>query len=320
MKKIKINTYVTSEKIIKPHLICSEILKYKDQDILISIEHEGWDLVANGVENLIKEICDFNCIPYKKIKFMSSNVNPNLTFFDHVKSIYTTSFIIEIPQDTKDISENKYGLFLGRSSNERLYAFWKHMNWKNKNLGLATFHFNPIEDYEFDSEYVEFLIQHSSKWKDIQQKLPYSDFNNYLKPPIVHESHRESNFWKSVYEKISIEIICETVVHNESFFVTEKTIRPILYKRFFVTIASKGFEKRLKELGFDIFDDIIDKTYDNKSYYDRIEHVYGSLDHVLRNLTEIKQSADIKQRLEKNRQKMIEYLIKQENQHKLNLY
>lgn len=312
-KKIYINPLITQSQILKPHIITSKILENKDYDIILSIDHEGWDLVSSGVENLVKEICDYNNIDYKKIKFESSNYNPNLKYFNHIQSLYTNFRMISIPNTVSDISNNKYGLFLGRPSNERLYAFLKHTQWNHGNLGLATFHFNPMDINEFESEFTNFLIQHNEGWKNLRHKLPYSDFGNRLTYPIVRESHGDTNFWTSVYKKISTEIVCETVVQNKSFFITEKTIRPILYKRLFLTIASKSYEKKLKELGFDIFDDIIDKTYDSKNHYDRVEHVYGSLDQVLRNFAQIKNSKDIIKRLEKNRQRMIDYVNEQVN-------
>lgn len=315
MKKILINHLVTSEKVLKPHILASEILKNRETDILLSIDHEGWDLVANGTERLVKEICDYNRIDYKKIKFESSNRNPNLTYFDHIRSVFYLGTKIKYPEDMPNIKNNKYGLFIARPTNERLHAFLKHIEWEHSKSGIATFHFNPLSQNELESDYIDFLVHYNNDWKKLLKILPYSDFGDYLdkqidlnQRPSPVESISDINFWSETYKKISTEIVCETVLHNESFFITEKIIRPILYKRLFLTISSINYEKRLKELGFDIFDDIIDKTYDNKSYYDRVNHVYGSLECMINNFEKIKNSTHINQRLEKNKQQMIEYI------------
>ena len=320
-KKIYINSLMTAEQVLKPHIITSEILNNKNLNLILSLNHEGWDLVYNGTENLVKEICDYNSIDYKKIKFESSNYNPNLTYFDHIQSVPSIYRIIKIPNNVTDLEYNKYGLFVARPTNERLHVFLKHVNWEHNNLGLATFHFDPSFENEMESGFVNFLVQYNEGWKKLLKILPYSDFGDYSNRQFDPDRRRHYNvecvtdvdFWTEVYKKISIEIVCETVVQNESFYITEKTIRPILYKRLFLTVAPKGYEKKLKELGFDIFDDIIDKTYDDKNYHDRVEHVYGSLDYVLRNFEKIKNSKEINQRLEKNKERMTKYVKDQVN-------
>jgi hypothetical protein len=46
-------------------------------------------------------------------------------------------------------------------------------------------------------------------------------------------------------------------------FITEKTVIPMLYKKPFITIADKNFSSNLRNLGFELFDEIIDYSYDN---------------------------------------------------------
>jgi hypothetical protein len=46
-------------------------------------------------------------------------------------------------------------------------------------------------------------------------------------------------------------------------FITEKTVVPILYKKPFITIADKNFSSNLRNLGFELFDEIIDYSYDS---------------------------------------------------------
>jgi hypothetical protein len=92
-----------------------------------------------------------------------------------------------------------------------------------------------------------------------------------------------SKVWDEIYNDISIEIVCETNTTADTFFVTEKTSRPIAYGRLFMVIGSPEFEQNLKQMGFDIFDDIIDKSYDTESSYIRVDAVFNSLGELLCN-------------------------------------
>lgn len=51
---------------------------------------------------------------------------------------------------------------------------------------------------------------------------------------------------------------------NEVPFITEKTVNPILMKKPFLVLGCKGFNQKLKELGFDLFEDIIDYKFDQE--------------------------------------------------------
>jgi hypothetical protein len=75
----------------------------------------------------------------------------------------------------------------------------------------------------------------------------------------------------------------ETNQTADTFFITEKTFRPIAYGKLFLVIGSPEFEQNLKRMGFDIFDDIIDKSYDSESSYIRVDAVFKSLGELLHN-------------------------------------
>ena len=53
---------------------------------------------------------------------------------------------------------NGYGLFITRGNNERLYTFWKHLNWQYTRLGTATLHEDPHSKNLLDTDYLDFII------------------------------------------------------------------------------------------------------------------------------------------------------------------
>lgn len=67
----------------------------------------------------------------------------------------------------------------------------------------------------------------------------------------------------NVYNNTSISIVAETETGNSDFFITEKTIKPLLARRPFVVYGCKGFLRHLHRLGFKTFGEWIDESYDN---------------------------------------------------------
>ena len=66
---------------------------------------------------------------------------------------------------------------------------------------------------------------------------------------------------KKIYDNAWYSIIAETH-HNNSDFFTEKTTKCFLTKRIFVFFGGKGQLKKIRELGYKTFNDIIDESYD----------------------------------------------------------
>lgn len=61
-------------------------------------------------------------------------------------------------------------------------------------------------------------------------------------------------------------------------FITEKTVLPILFKKPFITLADKNFSNNLRNLGFELFDEIIDYNYDNiDNLEERAEHMVQNI-------------------------------------------
>lgn len=62
-------------------------------------------------------------------------------------------------------------------------------------------------------------------------------------------------------------------------FITEKTVLPMLYKKPFVTLSHSNWNDYLKNLGFELFDEIIDYSYD------KIENLEDRADAMVRNIS-----------------------------------
>jgi hypothetical protein len=74
--------------------------------------------------------------------------------------------------------------------------------------------------------------------------------------------------WK-IYQQTWYSIVCETVGVGETFFLSEKTTKPLFAKRLFLAYSTVHFLQKLKELGFETFSSVIDESYD--SVHDMVE-------------------------------------------------
>jgi len=264
-------------------ILACKIAQHKDEKIVLDLKMEGWDIVENGIEQKVKNICDELDIPYAQIEVTSSDRLCKSETFKHTINPDYKAFFSDRFKEIKTIPSTKfnYGLFCGRATNERLYSFWKHKNWQFSVRGKASMHLDVDTVTEWNSDFTSFICEHNERWQSLVSLLPYSDIGDYIKPPLYQYANSRS--WEKTYNDIAIEIVAETNHTPNTFFITEKTFRPIAYGKLFLVIGSPEFEQNLKRMGFDIFDDIIDKSYDSESSYIRVDAVFKSLGELLCN-------------------------------------
>lgn len=94
-------------------------------------------------------------------------------------------------------------------------------------------------------------------------KFNFKFFDNKKKVLDI-ESYRAVNYMHNYpikyYKNSNWSIVLECY-HDDSY-LTEKTFLPILFKRPFIVFGAPNTNKLLKDLGFDIFEDLIDYSFD----------------------------------------------------------
>lgn len=65
-----------------------------------------------------------------------------------------------------------------------------------------------------------------------------------------------------VFNNTAYSIVAETDFDNTLSFYSEKTVKPMIYKRLFVAFSGYKFLYNLQKLGFKTFDNVIDESYD----------------------------------------------------------
>jgi len=85
---------------------------------------------------------------------------------------------------------------------------------------------------------------------------------------------------KRIYKHFLIDIVAETFTSGDCFFVTEKTVRPMLLKKPFIVMGSKDYLCYLRQLGFRTFHDFWDEEYDGYEGRERYLRILQLIDNL----------------------------------------
>jgi hypothetical protein len=146
--------------------------------------------------------------------------------------------------------------------------------------GIVTYHMMPEPDKTF-------------KWK-YHTGLPISiddGFTTYFSSYKFDEKFLQS----------FLHIPTETDVNV--VLISEKTATPILCGLPFLTLGAQGFHRRLKELGFELYTEIFDYSFDEvDDLTTRIELILKNVDFVVNNFHKVNEMYElIKHKIEKNK-------------------
>lgn len=79
------------------------------------------------------------------------------------------------------------------------------------------------------------------------------------------------------YARFDIEIVSETYCHGDTFLPTEKTVRPLLYRRPIMVYGPRYFLRRLRDQGFQTWSDWWDESYDLLTGPDRWQAMWQQI-------------------------------------------
>ena len=231
---------------------CPNLVSYiKD---MFNFYHNKTFIVFTSLENLDSYIDNKNAhlIPWGGDITNQSNLYPKLN-----------------PVTNKNFSSKTTYLSLNRNNRlNRTLVLGALFGLNLQNYGLISCMFkdsiDSINSKEFSSyfnnnynELINVGILAASKFEypicDDRKIYPNEDNNNY---------NNFLNKLENYYTDTFVEIIAETSFTESCFLVTEKTLNSIYGCNFPIFISSKGIVNFLRNMGLDMFDDIINHSYD----------------------------------------------------------
>ena len=125
---------------------------------------------------------------------------------------------------------------------------------------------------------------------------------------LPHGIQGTSDFHPSMdlYTDSWLEIVPETLYHS-GYFITEKTIKPMVTKTPFLLVTTRYQLEYMKQLGFQTFSSIINESYDNEPRIeDRVKLMLVQLQDIIKNGTQAFYN-ECTSILEHNQNKVFEY-------------
>ena len=118
------------------------------------------------------------------------------------------------------------------------------------------------QDYFHCSSYVD-QTQSQILQQGWEKLLNYTNPEQILYPQCANHNALNINLkLRNIYEHTAIEIVNETTFFNNGIFVSEKFLNSVYGKNFPILLSNPGTVKYLRDSGFDMFDDVIDHSYD----------------------------------------------------------
>lgn len=269
----------------------------KDIDTFVILEHEGrihmsaekvcYDIVLSGMtDKSIKTQDEIDGNEYKlppTYKYYSWPLCQIHSTINEYKYIENTNESILFNEPKK--YQNLYLNHTRRPHPHRVELLNQLYNHNLIDYGINTF---LNTDKESDCNGVDF---HTYPW--------YSHINNY---------DNSSDGWITpnyINHDAAIEIVTETETDFVRF--TEKTWKPILNRHPFLILGGRGIHKYLHSLGFHLYEEIFDYSFDEKN--DEQQRIMGIVNNLkkLKKIKPYKIVRHVKNKIIDNYEKLLEY-------------
>jgi hypothetical protein len=269
---------------------------------------EGISLEFSGLLEFIKQWQLSTGHATDKIKIWCINRKETIPYTnvcDHENKVWALQDLAWWKTLAEFVSEPEYlfGLFIGRDSLSRnfimyeCYQYWKpyFLFSKMKNPSNSNFDYghywstnsDPLSSYlpNIDhKKFKKFWMNHSV------ESLDQIVFGQHL---IGEDATNASLSLLKFYDQFGVELVLETMTRGNTFFPTEKTIRPIVGLKPFITYAPRNYLKHLRALNFKTFDGIWDESYDNFEGIDRWHRMKSVVQYIINNPTVLLQAKPI---------------------------
>jgi hypothetical protein len=281
MPTIKILTsgdhWYNREDVIKNISMCQP-----DEDIIFDINGEAPSLYSLGIIDVLQREFFNNGLPHDKIVIQKwhnpvesipfrKNICSDISHFIWMSNNYRFT--------TWDPCSKIFplGFFVGRLTLERsvmlrdLCTFYPQqtlVSLMNQEFTIEKL-MNPIIAdpwFEIWMQELEFTKEIGKPYRDDfllwWRNQSLSSITNHKVADQYNPDNNTNLDLVKHYGKFEIEIVAETCCRGNTFFPTEKTIRPISQGKPIMVYGPKSFMARLRKLGFVTWGDIWDESYD----------------------------------------------------------
>jgi hypothetical protein len=254
-------------------------LEYRVADILKEYQTTGRvDIDLNSEGPCCQDIGLYNLLDYLHLDSTKVTIHTRNQLEKHDRyriKILPNHFIRMVASKARDININKdnitkhFSCFIGRSNWIRLWLASQLPQDKT----LMTFHWDG-DDFHKGHIGLDDMMRWNATTDDVQKandllnKAPIVLEEKLIYPVLSREMVLTS--LPIYYDQFFCEIVCETYFSGNTFFLTEKTLRPIGAITPFIIHGPVNFLQNLKELGYKTFDRWWSEEYDMYGHQLRI--------------------------------------------------
>lgn len=280
MTSIQIETI--DSRIWHPEQIAVQLVKaLQTGPVTVDLLAEGPCCVTSGMDDLISYVCDSFDFDYDMITIRTSNQIKSSKFKEIRTEFVELSHCKQFAKNTIHVHTTpnlKFGMFVSKSNWKRL-GLASHIWQYHKDVSCLSFHFDRNNDYHIDHFGLETLLvqdQHNYAVVDFIKQLPIK-FKQHTYPI---QFDNDALDLAEQYQNIFCDIICETYFTGNTFFVTEKTWRPIIYRRPFIVQGPERYLENLKKLGFKTFSNWWPEGYDKDTNGGTFNSIKNCVDYI----------------------------------------
>jgi hypothetical protein len=240
-------------------------------DFLIAHQHQSIT-IENGTEGCCATTVGLyhwlDKFTFSSINIETSNILEKHNRYNVIHILPWKFVTVKTPIESKLQTWNKnaiFGTVYGRPLWHRI-GIASHLLVNHSAISQVGFVTDPSNVDHRELYELTQLWQHDpfgvENFAKIQSQLPlyHSDVDEYTPGASLTDGYVAQT--KRIYPNFLIDIVAETFTSGNCFFITEKTIRPMLLKKPFVVFGSCNYLVYLRQMGFRTFGDFWDETYD----------------------------------------------------------
>ena len=247
-----------------------------DEFVVLDMGTEGPSLKALGIVDLIKRHIDSSKVyvdhwhnVVEPCEFTRLN-NPRISHFFWMCEKYRI--------DPAPLMHERFlfGFFVGRMTLPRARMLWDLKREHNNQclLSLMRQHGQPTSAVD---TWEEWFPDDKNKFLDWWGMRDVRSLDGHTVAEQYMPGQNTNKDLLAHYGRFDIEIVAETYTRGETFFPTEKTIRPITATKAMLIHGPQNYLQRLAELGFRTWKDLWDESYDQFEGAERWEKMLSTI-------------------------------------------
>lgn len=296
-EKVIVNVIV-SDRVI--HNLSDSLIQFvsvmrADKDLQILFNTEGPSIeeltyrVKDNFLDLLDKLCDEMNYDKKRITLITGNLIEPTTRFkvekqNSAKGWFYGEHLAKIEIDHNKEFKYNFGNFVSNSTYPRLLLA-SHLHTHHKNKTMQTYRRdpkNPGQAVDLDLDKLMFECADPVALTDVTkfvQHLPIELEHELAEHPKTNLSAGEdgdaiNKTILSWYRNFFCDVVTETFFSGKTFFLTEKTTRPLLCMNPFIVHGPVDYLKNLRAMGFKTFSKYWSEGYDHLQGYARCKEMY----------------------------------------------